>query len=309
MTNHPVYGVRHDPLLQGPHGRLILLTGAAALLALGFGVLTGLVERRHTQRVMDVINTGLIKINEGDRSARLSEPGVDGQIACLVQNLNRTLDRCDRLRWFASDLSHELRTPLTGLRLELEDAGLHPGETDVPRLVGRAISSVDRLEGIVTGMLVLARMRAGQDEQREALDLGRLVRDEVGRRDDRLQPTLSLEDGVTVEVARDQIQQVITNLLNNAQRHACRSVAVEVRGDDGMACLSVADDGEGVPCRDRQRIFQRFTRLEESRRLDTQGAGLGLAITRDIAAAHAGTVHVEDSPCGGARFVFRVPMA
>ncbi|MDQ0598861.1 signal transduction histidine kinase [Streptomyces canus] len=117
-------------------------------------------------------------------------------------------------------------------------------------------------------------------------------------------------EAVDVEVAgsRSRLGRVIGNLLDNAQRHARSAVGVTVRRDGAWAVVEVADDGGGVAEADRERIFERFVRLDETRGRDDGGAGLGLAIARDVAARHGGTLTVRDAPAGGALFELRLPL-
>lgn len=222
-----------------------------------------------------------------------------------VRELERELQK---KRQFASDASHELRNPVAGLRAELEEARLHPDQTDLDDLIGRALVNVDRLDAIITDLLLLARMEAGLSDGLQRVDLAELVRAEVTRRADRVTVGLRLEPGVTVNAVPTQISRVLTNLLDNAQRHAEQTVQIEVSRKGDGAELAVTDDGDGIAGADRERIFQRFTRLNAARRRDHKGTGLGLAIARDIVQAHFGTLQVEDS-AGGARFALRLPLA
>jgi signal transduction histidine kinase len=114
---------------------------------------------------------------------------------------------------------------------------------------------------------------------------------------------------VSVNAIPTQIGRVLNNLLDNAQRHAKHMVRIEVHRNGSHAEMAVTDDGEGIPEADRERIFQRFTRLDASRSRDQGGTGLGLAIARDIVEAHEGSIRVEESPEGGARFVVHLPLA
>jgi signal transduction histidine kinase len=108
---------------------------------------------------------------------------------------------------------------------------------------------------------------------------------------------------------REQLARLVGNLLVNAERHAASKVDVSLSTSDGHVELVIDDDGPGVPAADRERIFDRFTRLDEGRARDAGGAGLGLAIVRGVTERHHGTVTVTDSPLGGARFVVRLPAA
>ncbi|GAA3467461.1 sensor histidine kinase [Nonomuraea roseola] len=223
-----------------------------------------------------------------------------------VRELKRELQKKGR---FASDASHELRTAVAGLRAGLEVARMYPDETDLGDVLGRALRDVDRLSAIITDLRVLAEIEAGPPTKPQRIDLAELVRDEIARRIDRIAVQLRLEPGVTVQAVPIQISRVLTNLLDNAQRHGRHLVEVQVSHDDDHAELTVTDDGEGVPESERERIFQRFTRLKAARHLDHTGSGLGLAIARDIAQAHIGSLHIGESETGGASFVLRLPLA
>ncbi|MEV6987266.1 GAF domain-containing sensor histidine kinase [Sphaerisporangium sp. NPDC051017] len=215
----------------------------------------------------------------------------------------------DRQRRFTTDASHELRTPLAGLRATLEEAQLHPGETDLAELLEHTLGDVDRLQAIISDLLLLTRIGAAPPAALEPVDLAVLAEAETARRTGDPHPArLDLTAGVTTDAVPEQIRRVLDNLLDNAQRHAARDVVVTVRRAEGMAELSVTDDGPGVPAAEREHIFQRFTRLDTARSRDRGGTGLGLAIARDIAHAHHGTLHAEDASSGGARFVLRLPL-
>src|SRR5262249_1153536 len=156
-------------------------------------------------------------------------------------------------------------------------------------VIGQALTDVDRLEAIVTDLLLLSRIEANGDgndngsRKLENVDLAELVSSEVSRRLDRVTDELWLGPGMTVKGVRSEISRVLTNLLDNAQRHADQRVEIEVRQNGNSAELIVSDDGDGIAEEDRERIFDRFTRLDASRRRDNGGTGLGLAIARDIA--------------------------
>ncbi|WP_406007747.1 ATP-binding protein [Streptomyces sp. NBC_00637] len=136
----------------------------------------------------------------------------------------------------------------------------------------------------------------------------------AARHGDRLVIDTRLQPGLTVEGNRGRLVRlltnVLTNVLDNAQRHADRRVELVLRGDPdaGLAVLEVTDDGPGIPDDDRERIFERFTRLDDARSRDLGGAGLGPAIARDIAQHHDGTLRAEPHP-HGAHLVARLPLS
>ena len=106
-----------------------------------------------------------------------------------------------------------------------------------------------------------------------------------------------------------QISRVVRNLADNAARHATGTVHVRVSQDRGIARIEVSDDGPGIPTTDRERVFERFVRLQQDRGRRTGGSGLGLAIVAEIVSAHSGTVRVEDSPDGGASLIVELPVS
>ncbi|MER6951947.1 HAMP domain-containing sensor histidine kinase [Nonomuraea sp. NPDC000554] len=269
---------------------------------------------------IQLMRAQLAAINVSDLSTRIPQPPGRGEIAQLAHTINHTLGRLEqakssteqalqRQRQFASDASHELRTPLAGLRVRLEEAQMHPRDTELPDLIGHALEDLDRVQAIMTDLLLLARLGATAPQATQHVDLTTLIRTETSRRADRHPIALDLADRVVVDAVPGQIARVLTNLLDNAQRHATSQVRVRLRHSATHAELAVSDDGDGVPPADRERIFQRFVRLDAARSRDRGGTGLGLAIARDIATAHHGTLHVEQAAIGGAGFILRLPLS
>ncbi|MFG1695413.1 sensor histidine kinase [Nonomuraea sp. NPDC049309] len=276
-------------------------------------------------RPVALMRAELDRVHAGDLSRRVTQPSGDDEVAQLARSINGTLARLERSaeqqRQFASDASHELRTPIAGLRAQLESAQLYPDDTDLEALVESALRDTDRLEAIISDLLLLARIGSRVDIVRERLDLSLLVRQELATRTDKIPVAVDLADGAYVEGVRLQLSRVLTNLLDNAQRHAETTILVTVREERGrtqgrdnggehhaVVVLAVENDGIEIAPHDRERIFERFTRLDAARSRDAGGTGLGLAIARDVAIAHGGTIRVEDRT-GGARFVLRLPGA
>ncbi|MEV4752499.1 HAMP domain-containing sensor histidine kinase [Streptosporangium sp. NPDC049248] len=259
---------------------------------------------RPVRRICDRLD----EINEGHPEARIPEFPGRQEINRLARGINSALERGWKAHRFASDVSHELRSPLTALRVQIEEARLHGGQTDLDDLLRRVLREADHLESIIDDLLTLSRAeQGGESAACRPLDMAAVVRQHVARRHDRVPAGLRLESGVFVNGVEPQISRILTNLLDNGQRHVKGSITVGVRRDGDIAEMTVEDDGDGVPPAEREHIFERFARSEKSRRVDPRGAGLGLAITREIAHAHGGTIHVEDSAAGGARFVLRLP--
>ncbi|WP_327435755.1 HAMP domain-containing histidine kinase [Streptomyces sp. NBC_01201] len=288
-----------------------MLTGLPLMLLVVAGV-TWLVTRR-ALRPVEGIRRELAAITASeDLGRRVPEPDSRDEIARLARTTNETLTvleaSVDRQRRFVADASHELRSPIASLRTQLEVGEAHPELLDVPG----AVADTVRLQGLAADLLLLARLDAGERPGRAAVDLGALVREEVSQRAaDRIPPEASVADLGPLEVAgsRGQLARVLGNLLDNAERHAERAVAVSVRADRGDVLVEVTDDGAGVPEAERDRIFERFVRLDDARSRDEGGAGLGLAIARDVVSRHGGTLAVGTASAGGARFTLRLPSA
>ncbi|MET7326549.1 HAMP domain-containing sensor histidine kinase [Nonomuraea sp. NPDC005650] len=305
-----VYAGRSTPDLLANRGlEVVVFIEVGVLIGLASWA-TWLVTGR-ALRPVATLRAELDAVHAGDLSRRVTQPPGADEVAQLARSVNGTLARLERSaqqqRQFASDASHELRTPIAGLRAQLESAQLYPDDTDVEALVDSALRDTDRLEAIITDLLLLARIGSRVDVVKERVDLAELVRQELSVRCDKVPVQVELAEGVQVEGVRLQLARVLTNLLDNAQRHAEHTVQVEVHKEGAhTALLAVENDGVEIAEGDRERIFQRFTRLDAARSRDAGGTGLGLAIARDVAVAHGGQITVEDR-AGGARFVLRLP--
>lgn len=241
---------------------------------------------------------------------RLDETGADDEIGRLARTLNGMLDRLEASqatqRRFISDASHELRSPLAALRQYAEVARAHPERISTEELGDAVLDEGGRLERLVQGMLVLARADEGALRlDRSDVDLDDLLLEEARRV--RAAGRLSVDtSGIAATRMRGDLgllRQLVRNLVDNAARHARAAIALAVAPAPGgaFATLTIDDDGDGIPAADRERVFDRFVRLDDARARDTGGSGLGLAIVREIAHAHGGTVRIEDAPgLGGA---------
>ncbi|MFJ9952633.1 sensor histidine kinase [Kitasatospora sp. NPDC091207] len=289
------------------------LAALSALLLLTVGALTWRATGR-ALRPVEAIRAEVAAIGDRDLDRRVPEPRSDDEIARLAGTMNAMLDRLEaagtRQRRFIADASHELRSPLAVLRTQLEVARTHPDPEVRADLVAGALEDTERLQSLTTDLLLLARLDAtGGDRPDEPVDLTGLVRTTALAGGARPHPvTLHTPDEITVTGNALWLGRLLTNLLDNAQRHARHRVTVRLSrdGGTGQAVLDVANDGPRIDPADRERIFERFTRLDDARSRDDGGTGLGLPIARDIATLHGGTLTVRDTP-DGTTFRTRLP--
>ena len=293
-------------------------------------LLAGLFAWRAVRRALAPVDAMSAEVGEIEASAldrRLAAPAGDDEIARLARTLNHMLDRLDtaaRLqRRFAADASHELRSPLAAARAQLEVGLAYPERTDWKATAGNVLDEVDRLERLAGELLDLARFEAGDagdgagvTPRRERLDLAELVGREAASpewRDLPLAPVVS-PDGRSLIVLADPdlITRAVRNLLANAARHARSEIAIElgtrIRGAGRVAWVRIANDGPPVPAEHRERIFEPFARIDNSRAAGKGGAGLGLAIARRIARSHDGDLTL-DPGTDGAAFRLTLPLA
>lgn len=252
---------------------------------------------------------------EGIQSARSGDrvpvPDAADEISRLASTMNVMLDRLETSatsqRQFVSDASHELRTPAAVIRAEVE-AGLADPSNDWAKTGASILSEQERLSDLVDDLLLLARLDEGDPSSRTDLDLDELLQSEAARGWPRGTDTTRIEP-VRIRGDRRQLGRALQNLVSNAHRHAATTVVVSCHADGDAAVVRVDDDGSGIPVGDRERVFERFTRLDEARVRDGGGSGLGLAIVREVAEAHGGTASATNSPLGGARVELRLPIA
>lgn len=282
---------------------LLLAVGVAIWLLIGRTL--GPVERIRQQ----VARIGAARLDE-----RVPIPQTRDEIARLAITMNRMLDRLEASqqaqRQFVADASHELRSPLATLSATLEVA-----DADVSGRAWRELRSVmvaetARMGTLVQNLLLLAR---ADDQGLQIIavdvDLDDLLEQEARR----LRMASALRVSTAIEPVRVQgdllkLSQVLRNLVDNASRYARTSVRLGLVGAGPNAVLTVDDDGPGIAPAERQRVFERFVRLDESRDRASGGAGLGLPIVREVVLGHHGAVAVTDSPTGGCRVIVQLPL-
>jgi signal transduction histidine kinase len=310
-------------VMQGVHLLRVTLLVAFPLLVVLLAAVSWRVLGAALSPVEE-LRAGAEEITGGARPGRLPVPGSHDEIHRLAVTLNGMLHRLDaaraRQRAFVADAAHELRSPLTNMRTELEVAQRLPDSTDWPALSTDLLTDVDRLSRLVDDLLLLARADDAATRPArgiEEVELGQLVDEVAGR-----YPSVDYErpaEPVIVAGERDALGRVLANLLDNAVRHAASTVRVTVDlghggGDVGgggaglgaYAMMVISDDGPGIPEADRDRVFDRFTRLDDARARDAGGSGLGLAIVKELVRRHGGTVTLGDGQ-PGLRVEIRLP--
>jgi heavy metal sensor kinase len=253
---------------------------------------------------------------------RVSVPNQHDEIGRLAAVINDAFSRLessfDKLRRFTADASHELRTPLAVLR-GIGEAGLVETRTpaEYKEAIGSMLEEIDRLTTLVDTLLRLSHGDAGSVHlSRESLDLGQLTREVASSlallAEERRQ-RISVEsiNGVEVCVDRLVLREAITNVVDNAIKYSPvgGSIAVSIRADGGCAVVEVADQGAGIAAEHRERIFDRFFRIDSARSRDAGGTGLGLAIAKWAVEINGGSIRVEAGATSGSVFRISLPTA
>lgn len=244
--------------------------------------------------------------------SRVIVPDQDDEISALAVTLNRMLDRLEssqtRQQRFVADASHELRSPLATLQAATDLAAADPAE-EWPIVAPTVRIELARMGALIDDLLLLARL----DERTAAapdsdVDLDDVAQAEVGRWRGEQRVTVRYAGAPSrARAPESTVQRIVRNLVDNAIRHAEREVLVTTSTDSSNAVVTVDDDGPGIGSVDRERVFDRFVRLDDARSRDEGGFGLGLAIVRELARSAGGDVRIDDAPLGGARFVVSLP--
>ena len=307
INEYGVIGGRFGVLLLFLSGLAIWLTITSALRPL-----------KEVERTAEAVKSGKF-------SSRLVQHHGKTEIGRINRALNSMLDSIEsavrgkdktlsQMRRFVSDASHELRTPLVTVRgyAELYRMGAIKSKQDLNEAMGRIESEAIRMSGLVESLLTLTRMDELENMKKKPSDLIHLaqasVKDaSVAHQEISFRVATELKTCI-LEIDGDRIKQVLTNLLANASRFAPNSseVTVEIKDLNDKIRVSVVDRGEGVPESLREKIFDRFYRIDNSRNRETGGSGLGLAIAKSIIDAHGGKIWVDQTPGGGATFSFEL---
>jgi len=296
-----------DRAAQSARQAAVALGGALIVVA----VLSWLVVGR-TLAPVERMRTRVAAITAaGALTRRVPVPTGRDEIGRLGQTLNEMLRALDeaqlRQRQFVADAAHELRTPVAGITAFLEVALRHPEAIDRQELASRLLAAHERLAGLVDDLLTLASLDAHAPVRPHPVDLTELVRDSL--RQAWASPVhAELAETTMVLGNETQLARMVGNLLDNATRYARTNVRLSLSATDREAVLTVLDDGPGIPPDKQDQIWQRFARLDEDRSRAGGGAGLGLALVKEVVAAHRGTAQATNGEGGGALFTVRIPL-
>jgi two-component system OmpR family sensor kinase len=302
--------------------QILLVAGVGALVVAAAIVWLSI---RHGFRPIDGMIHAAERIADGELTARTTAPNPASEVGHLSGALNAMLDRIEqamatkteseaRMRRFVADASHELRTPLTSIRGYAE---LHRQGATSPEEIARGMARIEReaqhMADLVEDLLLLARLDQARPLANDPVDLTRIVQEAVTDArpaDPERSIVVELPDQpVIVRGDRPRLRQVLDNLLANIRDHTDpgTDAAITLTNGDGTAILTVADDGPGMNSDEAARAFERFWQAEPTATHPRRGAGLGLAITAELIAAHYGTITLDTAPGRGTSFTITLP--
>jgi signal transduction histidine kinase len=292
---------------EAQHHGLNWLLLAAALGAAATGIATWF-SVRSSLRPVERMRLAAARLPAGER---LPLPDSQDELRSLAGALNALLARRDeateRLRKFTGDAAHELRSPVASIRVQAEVAVANPDPELSQEVLADIVHESERLSTLVDGLLTLARSDAGELPAAQPVDLVAAAQAAIARcAEDSARVTLQAPTGSAwVQAAPTEVDLVLDNLLRNAMLYARAQVAVSVLPAGGSVRLVVDDDGPGIGPEHRERVFDRFYRVQDDRARQTGGSGLGLALVAEVVRRRGGSVLVSESPDGGARFQVR----
>ena len=264
-------------------------------------------------RPVERMRAELARITAADMSSRVPQPRTADEIARLAVTMNETLDRitdaAERQRRFVADAAHELRSPLAALRNTVEVAATHGGVADPEAMR----TGTERLQRLIDDLLLLARLERTAPARGKPVDVAAIAEELVEERRYRVPPDerfVVVAEGPAQVIGREEeLGRMLRNLLDNASRYARDRITVTIgESEPGIVRVEVRDDGPGIPEADREQVFERFARVDQARDRGHGGAGLGLAIARDIAVRHGGSLYAAGTT-DGASLVAELPQS
>ena len=295
--------------IMAPAERMTRALLISILIALCLGILSGIyVSRRFARRIAD-FNKLATDVRAGNLKQRVARDESGDELDVLAEHLNAMLDHIDRLmlamRYAGDSIAHDLRSPLTRLKTRLESAGSEAKDAESQEALYKASEDASQLLRTFESVLRIARLEAG--EQREILvpldpksvleDMAELY--EPACEDAGLEFALEIDGKHNIRADRGLLSQVVSNLVENAIKYTPPGGAIMVRLrkiSSGRSEISITDTGPGIPQKDRERVKERFVRLEESR--TAPGSGLGLAFVEAVADLHRARFELDDGPGG-----------
>lgn len=306
LLNGPILLVAHDlgdsALIAG---RITQVLWTVAILGLGISLASGLLASWLASRRAESLANTAREVMAGDLSRRAPVRGERDEFDTLATAMNEMLDRLEQLmqttRTAGDAIAHDLRSPLTRFRQKLESALDAPPDSEADRAALRkALEEADRLLDMFAAVLKLARVEASSNWRLERVDVSEILRELVDFYEPAAEErgrTLRGEVAGGLQVMGDTglFTQAASNLIENALKYTQPGGEVEVRATaraDGRVEIEVLDNGPGVPLEDRDRVLERFVRLESAR--SSAGAGLGLSLVAAVARLHRGGLHLRD---------------
>ncbi|MEZ5799247.1 MAG: HAMP domain-containing sensor histidine kinase [Nitratireductor sp.] len=319
----------HGPVVELPNGMRLLVgrdlgdperfrqvVGRALFLALAamlaLGVATWLVVGRRALKRLDLVSKSTARILAGDHSERLPLSGGGDEFDRLSARLNGMLDRInlldDGLKQVSDNIAHDLKTPLTRLRNKADAALGEASNVDEMRnALGEVIADTDQIIKTFNALLMISRVESGSAVTGlSPIDITSVVKDVAElylpvAEDDGFETRVDVEDGLLVTGSRELLAQALSNLVENAIKYGrdpsrTPLLAISARKKANQISICIADNGPGIAEADRERVTERFTRLEKSRTLP--GNGLGLSLVRAVAVLHQGSLELSDAKPG-----------
>ncbi len=290
----------------------LLILGVPGILLLAAGTVWLVVGR--ALRPVERIRHAVTDITSADLSRRVPEPGTADEIGHLAQTMNDMLARLDdssrKQRRFVADASHELRSPLAAIRTSLEVGLAHPDTAPWRVIAERAMRQSGRLEDLIEQLLLLAKADERQlTAHRQPVDVSALLQQVAADTSSRgIDIVVDAPADVVATIGNaDHLRRLFANVTENAARYARTRIVITARTETDCVRVDIDDDGPGIGEADRERVFDRFVRLDNSRGRSSGTTGLGLAIAREITTAHSGHIAITKSPSGGTRVTATLP--